>query len=101
MGKTSSHDLDDDLALGPACFDIGQGFVGRFKREDAVHHGADDTRVDELRNLAQLTSVGLHEEKRVANSSSICLAPCARAQKPQDQLDEPGCPNALAEFGIG
>lgn len=34
-------DFDDHLALGASCFDIGQSFIGRFKREDPVDDRSD------------------------------------------------------------
>ena len=31
-------ELDDDLALGTACFDVGQRLAGRFKGKDPIDH---------------------------------------------------------------
>ena len=44
-GKLLS-DLDDDLALGTSCFDVGESLVGRIKRKDPIHDRTDRTGFD-------------------------------------------------------
>jgi hypothetical protein len=41
---------------------------------DPVHHGADEASINEACDLAQLTSVRLHEEEREADPAAHCLS---------------------------
>ena len=38
LGAMLLFDFNHDLALRTPCFDEGQGLIGCFKREDAVHN---------------------------------------------------------------
>src|SRR5207253_11325840 len=96
-----SLDLDDDLALGAAGFDVRHGFVGRFERKDAVDDRTDRAGIEQARDLAQLASVRPHEEERVAHSLRRRLAPRAEAQKPHDEFHESGRADLRAEGRVG
>src|SRR5205823_6938773 len=50
-GAASDH-RDDDLALGPAAFDVGERLCGVIERVRPVDDGTEDSGVDELGDLA-------------------------------------------------
>ena len=55
--------FDDDLAFRATCFDVGQGFPGRFEGKGPIHDRAYGSGLDEGRDFPQLIAVGFHEEK--------------------------------------
>ena len=51
VGAASDH-CDDDLAFGPAAFDVGERLCGFIERVRPVDDGTEDSGVDELGDLA-------------------------------------------------
>ena len=59
---------DDDLALGPAAFDVGEGLRGLVEGIRPVEDGAEDVGLDELGDLVELRTAGAHEQERVPHA---------------------------------
>jgi hypothetical protein len=57
-----SH-FNDDLAFCSSCLDVNQSLFGRCEWKDPIHHWADDPRIDERSDLAQLVSACSHEKE--------------------------------------
>ena len=58
-----SSDSNDDLALGAPTLDIGQRLVSRSEWENHIHDRAYNPRLDQWRDLLQLTTAGSHEQE--------------------------------------
>jgi hypothetical protein len=54
---------DDDLALGPAAFDVGEGLGGLVEPIRPVEDGSEDVGLDELGDLVELGTAGPHEQE--------------------------------------
>src|ERR687898_2413453 len=63
-----SVERDDDLAVGAALLDVRQRLEGLVERERLVDERAEVAGVVEGGQLAQLGTVGLHEQERVAHA---------------------------------
>src|SRR4029450_5395682 len=81
--------LGDNLTSCPSCFDVGQGLIGQFEREDPIHDRSDGSGVDQSRDLGQLTAVRSHEKKRVVHSIAFCLRSNPIAQEARDPVHDP------------
>ena len=71
-GWVSDH-RDDDLALGPAAFDVGEGLGGLVEGVRPVEDGSEDVGLDELGDLVELGTAGAHEQERVAHAAAAPL----------------------------
>lgn len=56
--RCASDHRDDDLTLGPAAFDIGEGLRGLVERVRPVDDGSEDIGIDELGDLVELRTGG-------------------------------------------
>src|SRR5215218_3299883 len=61
-GWVSGHG-DDDLAFGPAAFDVGEGLGGLVEPIGPVEDGSEDVGLDELGDLVELGTAGAHEQE--------------------------------------
>jgi hypothetical protein len=61
--RCGSDHRDDDLALGPAAFDVGEGLGGLVEPIGPVEDGSQDVGLDELGDLVELGTAGPHEQE--------------------------------------
>jgi hypothetical protein len=71
---------DEDLALGPAAFDVGEGLRGLVEWICPVEDGSEDIGFDELGYLVELGTAGAHEQERIPDAVAARRSACLQAQ---------------------